>query len=215
MTTRGFKERSPFIVRTGSSSSFNNNTPPPSSGVAAAGKYTFCSHCGGRTFYWPQHHGLWCNLCGTLEEDSEQLKAQLEIEQLEQQSTFSLADGTDVYSPENYTYSKLRQSRRTFPVGSGGGGSGAKTISMKDTITDKLHMKDGRSREMDRIFQQQDRQMEATGKIILEDRLELKRSSNVTSSDELRAENSSGNVGGISGTGKYNPATRRRTRLSF
>jgi hypothetical protein len=63
------------------------------------------------------------------------------------------------------------------------------------------------------LTQQQDRQMESMGRTILEDKLELRRSSNVKSSDELRAEKS-GTVG-LSGVGKYNPASGRRTRLSF
>jgi hypothetical protein len=51
---------------------------------------------------------------------------------------------------------------------------------------------------------------------ILEDRVELKRSSNITSSDELRAEKSGTGVLGLTGSGKYNPTTgSRRTRLSF
>jgi hypothetical protein len=78
---------------------------------------------------------------------------------------------------------------------------------------EKLRIKDGRTKEMDLIFKAQDRQMESMGRTILEDRLELKRSSNVTSSDELRAEKS-GNVG-LSGAGEYNPASGRKTRLSF
>jgi len=56
-------------------------------------------------------------------------------------------------------------------------------------------------------------QLEATGRTITSDGLELKKSNNVVSSDELRAERS-GNVG-LKGAGEYNPATSRRTRLSF
>jgi hypothetical protein len=93
-------------------------------------------------------------------------------------------------------------------------GSG-RTISMKDAVTDKLRFKDGRTREMDQIFKAQDKQMEAMGRRILEDRLELKRSDNIKSSDELRAEKA-GSVWGLSGSTEYNPATGiRRTRLSF
>jgi hypothetical protein len=58
-----------------------------------------------------------------------------------------------------------------------------------------------------------DRQMEALGRTKLEEKLELRRSSNITSSDELRAEK--GGSVGLSGSEKYNPATGRRTRLSF
>jgi hypothetical protein len=67
---------------------------------------------------------------------------------------------------------------------------------------------------MDHIFKAQDRQMEAMGRTILEDRLELRRSSNITSSDELRAEKQG--VVDLSDYGRYNPTTgKRRTRLSF
>jgi hypothetical protein len=80
-------------------------------------------------------------------------------------------------------------------------------------IVDKLRMKDGRSKEMDMIFRAQDRQMESMGRTILEDKVELRRSSNITSSEELKAERQ-GTVD-LSGSGKYNPALQRRTRLSF
>jgi hypothetical protein len=43
--------------------------------------------------------------------------------------------------------------------------------------------------------------------------LELRRSSNITSSDELRAEKQ-GTVD-LSDYGRYNPVSRRTTRLSF
>jgi hypothetical protein len=56
-------------------------------------------------------------------------------------------------------------------------------------------------------------QLEANGRTITSDRLELKKSYNVLSSDELKAEK--GSTVGLSGAGKYNPATGRRTRLSF
>jgi hypothetical protein len=107
-------------------------------------------------------------------------------------------------------------------IGAGGGRSSPAgiTIAIKgrqhednNEVIDKLRMRDGRSKEMDMIFRAQDRQMEAMGRTILEDRLELRRSSNITSSDELRAEKA-GTVG-LSGSEKYNPATGRRTRLSF
>jgi hypothetical protein len=45
------------------------------------------------------------------------------------------------------------------------------------------------------------------------DRVEIKRSSNVTSTDELRIEKEG--VVDLSGSEKYNPVTGRRTRLSF
>lgn len=92
-------------------------------------------------------------------------------------------------------------------------GSG-RTISMKDAITDKLRKKDGgRTKEMDQIFRAQDRQMESRGRTILEDKVELRRSSDITSTDELRAQKSG--IVDLSGSGEYNPATSRRTRLSF
>jgi hypothetical protein len=92
-------------------------------------------------------------------------------------------------------------------------GSG-RTISMKDAITNKLRMKDGRSREMDQIFRQQDEQLTSRGRTILEDKLELRRSGNILSIDELKVEKQG--TADLSGSGKYNPATgSRRTRLSF
>lgn len=74
-------------------------------------------------------------------------------------------------------------------------------------------MKDGRSKEMDAIFKAQDEQLTARGRTILSDRVELKRSSNITSSDELRAEKAGS--ADLTGFGKYNPVTGRRTCLSF
>ncbi len=71
-----------------------------------------------------------------------------------------------------------------FGIGTGK----ARTINMKDAITDKLRYQDGRSREMDEIFKAQDRQLESTGRQITSDRLELRRSDNIKSSDEMRAE---------------------------
>jgi hypothetical protein len=92
-------------------------------------------------------------------------------------------------------------------------GSG-RTISMKDAVTDKLCFKDGRTKEMDAIFKAQDEQLTARDRTILEDRVELRRSANIRSSDELKAEKA-GTVG-LKGAGVYNPATGvRRTRLSF
>ena len=47
------------------------------------------------------------------------------------------------------------------------------------------------------------------GRKILEDRVELRRSANIRSSDELRAEKQ-GTVN-LKGSGEYNPTTGRRT----
>jgi hypothetical protein len=63
---------------------------------------------------------------------------------------------------------------------------------MRDAIADKLRFQDGRSRVLDTILRQQDEQFERMGRTITSDRLELKRSSDITSSDELIAEK--GNV---------------------
>jgi hypothetical protein len=68
-------------------------------------------------------------------------------------------------------------------------------------------------KEMDAVFKVQDRQMEARARKILSDRIELKHSDNIKSSDELRAEKA-GAVG-FNDSGEYYPATRRRIRLSF
>jgi hypothetical protein len=86
---------------------------------------------------------------------------------------------------------------------------------MKDAITDKLRYRgDGRSKEMDAIFKTDDEQLQSRGRKILEDRVELRRSSSITSSDELKAEKKEREVA-LRGAGEYNPATGRRTRLSF
>jgi hypothetical protein len=199
------KRRSPYAVRAGSSSP--RYRPPAVSGQ----RDHWCKHCGGQTHYWPEMRGLYCNQCGTLEEDTDELKAQLEAEKLREESTFDMADGSAIYSPGMYSPSNIRKGK-TIAVGSG---KGHTTINMRDAITDKLRYRDGRTREMDQVFKAQDRQMESMGRTIKSDRVELKRSSNITSSDELRAERSSGTVGGLSGAGEYNPATGRRTRLSF
>lgn len=121
---------------------------------------------------------------------------------------FSISDGSAIYDPETYTRANIRHGR-TYAMPSSPG----RTISMKDAITDKLRMKDGRTKEMDAIFQAQDEQLEARGRTILSDRLELQHSGNVTSSDELKAEKQGGTVN-LKGAAEYNPATSRRTRLS-
>lgn len=120
---------------------------------------------------------------------------------------FLVSDDSAIYDPETYTRANIRHSKTFAMPGSG------RTISMKDAITDKLRMKDGRTREMDSIFKTQDEQMEARGRTILEDRLELKRSGNITSSDELKAKKQ-GTVN-LKGSGEYNRAFGRRTQLSF
>jgi hypothetical protein len=121
---------------------------------------------------------------------------------------FSINDGSTIYDPETYTRANLRHGRTYAMPGSG------RTISMKYAITDKLRMKDGRTKEMDAIFKAQDEQLTPKGRTILSDKVELRRSGNILSSDELRAERQ-GRVD-LSGAGKCNPATgSRRTRLSF
>lgn len=67
---------------------------------------------------------------------------------------------------------------------------------------------------MDEIFKAQDEQMMSRGRTILEDRLELKRSDSIKSSDELKAEKT-GTLG-LKGAAEYNPAaSRSRTRIAF
>jgi hypothetical protein len=118
-----------------------------------------------------------------------------------------------IYNPETYTRANIRHGRTYAMPGSGGRGGRTVSIKRQDAIVDKLRMKQGLTKEMDHIFKAQDRQMEAMGRTILEDKVELKRSSNITSSDELRAEKQG--VVDLSDYGRYNPATGRRTRLSF
>jgi hypothetical protein len=122
-------------------------------------------------------------LCGAVEDvDPEKLKAQQEQERLQREVTYTMADGSPIYNPDVYSRTNIRYGRTFAMPGSG------RTISIKDAVIDKLRMKDGRTREMDAIFKAQDEQMTARGRKILEDRVELRRSDNIKSSDELRAE---------------------------
>jgi hypothetical protein len=194
------KDRSPFIVRAGT------GTPK-----RRRGPYNFCRYCGCETAYIEAYHAQYCNHCGSVQEiDPQELKIKEEQERQAREQTYTIADGSQPYHPDIYTRSNINHGRTIVAMP----GSG-RTMAVKrqDVIIDKLRMKDGRSRELDRILQQQDRQMEAMGRRITEDRLELRRSSNITSSDELKAEKS-GTVD-LSDSGKYNPVTGRRTRLSF
>jgi hypothetical protein len=192
------KGRSPYIVRVGS------GNPPK----RKKGPYNFCNFCGFETVYVDAYHAQYCNKCGAIEDiDPEKLEAEQEQERQARKQTYMIADGSAIYNPDTYTRSNIRHGRIFAMPGSG------RTIAMKDAVIDKLRMQDGRTKEMDQIFRAQDRQMEAMGRTKLEDRLELRRSNNITSSDELKAEKQ-GTVD-LSGAGKYNPATGRRTRLSF
>jgi hypothetical protein len=141
--------------------------------------------------------------------DAEKLKTQQEQERLQREVTYTIVDGSPIYNPDAYSRTNIRHGRTFAMPGSG------RTISMKDAVTDKLRFKDGRTKEMDAIFKAQDEQLAATGRTILSDRLELKKSYNVLSSDELKAEKSSGTMGLSGAGGEYNPATGRRTRISF
>ena len=193
--------RSPYIVRAGSS------TPPKK----RKEPFHFCRYCGCETVYLEAYYAFLCQKCGAIVEeiDPEEQKAIEEQKRQQTESTYSIADGSAIYNPETHTRTNIRHGK-IYPMSGAG-----RTVSIKtrDTIIDKLRMKDGRSKEMDMIFRAQDRQMESMGRTILEDKVELRRSSNVKSSDELRAEKS-GTVG-LSGAGKYNPTTARRTNLSF
>jgi hypothetical protein len=193
------KRRAPFIVRT------DSGNPPKKKGP-----YNFCNYCGFETVYVGSFHAQYCNHCGSVEDvDPEKLKAQQEQERLQHEVTYTIADGSPIYDPEAYSRTNIRHGRTFALPGSG------RTISMKDAVTDKLRFKDGRTKEMDAIFKAQDEQLTSSGRTILSDRLELKRSANIRSSDELRAEKA-GTVGLSLGAGKFNPATgSRRTRLSF
>ena len=200
------KRRSPYIIRAGGS---GGGTIPK-----RKRPYNFCNYCGFETAYIDSFHAHYCNHCGTVQEvDPEQLKREQEQERQAREQTYTIADGSAIYNPETYTRSNIKHGR-TYAIP----GSSGRTVAIKrqDAIIDKLRMKDGRSKEMDAIFRQQDKQMESMGRTILEDKLELRRSSNVKTSDELRAEKA-GTVVDLSSSsgGKYNPATRRSTRLSF
>jgi hypothetical protein len=192
------KRRSPFIVRAGS------GHPPKKKGP-----YNFCNYCGFETVYVDAYHARYCNKCGAIEEiDPDKLRAQEEQERLQHEVTYTIADGSPIYNPDAYSRSNIRHGKTFAMPGSG------RTISMRDAVTDKLRYKDGRTKEMDAIFKAQDEQLESTGRKIISDRLELKKSYNVLSIEELRAEKG-GAVGLSSGAGEYNPATGRKTRRSF
>jgi hypothetical protein len=190
------KRRAPFIVRAGSGNPLRKKPP-----------FNFCSYCGCETVYFDSFHAQFCNHCGAVEEiDADKLRAQEEQERLQREVTYSIADGSAIYNPEAYSRHNIRHGKTFAMPGSG------RTISMKDAVIDKLRYKDGRTREMDQIFKAQDEQLTSTGRTIISDKVELKRSSNVTSSDELRAEKS-GTVS-LKGAGEWNPVSGRRTRLS-
>jgi hypothetical protein len=169
------KDRSPFIVRAGSGSPKRRREA-----------FNFCQYCGCETVYVDSFHALWCNHCGSVNDiDPQEVKAKEEQERQAREQTYTIADGSKPYHPDIYTRSNVKHGRTIVAMPGRG-----RTIAIKrsDAIADRLRMKDGRSRELDRILQEQDRQMESMGRRITEDRLELRRSSNITSSDELRAE---------------------------
>ena len=191
--------RSPHIVRAGSSTPKKRKEP-----------FHFCRYCGCETVYLEAYHAFLCQRCGTIVDEIDPEEEQQRAKEHQQEQTYTIADGSQPSHPDIYTRSNIKHGK-TFAIPPAGH---TVAIRRSDAIIDKLRRKDGRSLELDRILQQQDRQMESMGRTILEDKLELRRSSNVKSSDELRAEKS-GTVGGLSGTGKYNTATGRGTRLSF
>jgi hypothetical protein len=195
--------RSPHIVRAGSSTPTKRRKEPFNS---------FCRYCGLETVYLEAYHAFLCQRCGTIVDEIDPKEEQKAKEQ-QQEQTYTIADGSQPYHPDIYTRSNIKHGK-TFAIPPGVGSGRTMAIRRSDAVAERLRMKDGRSRELDRILQQQDRQMESMGRTILEDRLELRRSSNVKSSDELRAEKSSGTVG-LSGAGRYKPATGKRPRLSF
>jgi hypothetical protein len=124
------------------------------------GPYNFCNYCGCETVYVDSFHAQYCNHCGALEEiDGDKLRAQEEQERLQREVTYTIADGSPIYNPDAYSQSNIRHGK-TFAVS----GSGSRTISMKDAITDKLRFKDGRKREMDAIFRAQDEQLTSSGR---------------------------------------------------
>jgi hypothetical protein len=191
------KRRAPFIVRAGSGNPPKKKEP-----------FKFCSYCGCQTVYLDSFHAQYCNHCGGVEEiDADKLKAQEQQERLQREVTYSIADGSAIYNPDTYTRHNIRHGKTFAMPGSG------RTISMKDAVTDKLRSKDGRTREMDAIFKAQDEQLTSTGRTILSDKIELRRSDNILSSEELKAEKSSDTLG-LSGSARYNPATVSR-RMSF
>jgi transcription initiation factor TFIIIB Brf1 subunit/transcription initiation factor TFIIB len=193
------------MVRAGSSTPHTKKRKEP---------FHFCRYCGLQTVYMDAYYAFYCQRCGTIvdEINPEEKATTREQQQQQQESTYTIADGSQPYSPDVYTRSNIKHGK-TFAIPPAGSSGRTMAIRRSDVIAERLRMKDGRSRELDRVLQQQDRQMESMGRTILEDRLELRRSSNVKSSDELRAEKS-GNVG-LSGAGRYKPATGKRPRLSF
>jgi hypothetical protein len=120
---------------------------------------------------------------------------------------FKTADGSRIFDSEHPTTSGTARST-----------AGGITIPIKSStnVTDRLRYKDACTREMYDIFRKQDEQLEANGRRILEDKVDIRQSENICSSDELRVDKAgNGNVG-LAGAGSYyNPATGRRTRLTF
>jgi hypothetical protein len=211
------RSRAPYIRkvgkghRIGGEPFFEERGPPPYKPQTVK----HCSFDGARMVYVSSMRCFYCNVCSNVMElDPNEVQNAIQYENESNTPTFSTADGSRIFNSSGGQYDNSM-----FGRGRRSSSQGGITVAMKtreDLITDKLRLKDGRSKEMDAIFRQQDKQMEAMGRTILEDKLELRRSSNVKSSDELRAEkSSSGTVADLTGSGKYNPATGRRTRLSF
>lgn len=146
--------RSPYIVKVGSGNPKRRKGP-----------YNFCKFCGCETVYIDSFHAQYCNHCGAvLDIDPEKLKAQQEEERQLRESTYTIADGSAIYSPDVYTRRNIRSGKTTIvPIGSGK----THTVNMRDAIADKLCMKDGLTREMDQIFKAQDEQLTARGRTIL------------------------------------------------
>jgi hypothetical protein len=156
--------------------------------------------------YVPTQKAFYCNSCGAMKElTPEAAQALQDYERsLTQPPAFSLVDGTPIQSGAQFD----RYGRSTYAT------PGGITIPKHPmSMVDKLrYEKQGLTQEMDAIFRRDDERLQATGRTIIEDKLELNRSNSITSSDELKAEKS-GSVG-LKGSAEYNPAMRRRTRLS-
>lgn len=68
--------------------------------------------------------------------------------------------------------------------------TGGITIPIKSSksITDRLRYRDARTKEMYDIFKWQDDHLQDTGRKVTEDNIQLHKSHNITSSDELKSE---------------------------
>jgi hypothetical protein len=148
-----FKRRNPHIVKAGSS--------PNSINSRRKSNPIFCPHCGFATVYVPAYHMQYCNNCGTtLDPDPRELQQRLAQERQANESTYSIADGSQPYSADVYSQSNLmygKHYRRTSSSNNGGGGG--ITRNTKHNVENKFHPKS----DMDKVFERETNVLERSG----------------------------------------------------